>query len=141
LTTFLMAKSSRLESLVEGSCAYLIKDGEFNIDDFEKENFATDEFFSELRQQSISHLGQVDQAILETSGNLSIYFYEDKDVKPGLPILPELFDKCFKEIGQKGLYACTFCGNVEELHPTAESHCPKCSHKTWVNAIDTCRVK
>jgi len=141
LTTYLMAKSTKLDDLVEGKCVYLVKDGEFNLEGFKKENFATDEFFSELRQQSISHLGQIDKAILETSGNLSVYFYEDNEVKPGLPILPELFERCFKVIDGSGVYACTFCGNVEELTPATETNCPKCNHKMWVKAISNCRVK
>lgn len=141
MTTYLMAKSTKLEDLVEGKCVYLIKNGKFNLDGFRKENFATDEFFSELRQQSISHLGQVEKAILETSGNLSVYFYEDHDVKHGLPILPELFEKCFKRIEVSDFYACTFCGNVEKLHPTDESHCPKCNRKSWVKSINNLRVK
>ncbi|MEJ7559439.1 MAG: DUF421 domain-containing protein [Pedobacter sp.] len=140
-TTFLMTKSSKLDDLLEGKCVYLIKEGKFDIEGFRKENFATDEFFSQLRQQSISHLGQIDKVILETSGNLSVYFYEDKDVKPGLPILPELFTNCFKKVVHSGLYACTFCGNVEQLHPGPESHCPKCNRKTWVQAISNCRIK
>jgi uncharacterized membrane protein YcaP (DUF421 family) len=141
VTTYFMAKSTTLEDLVEGKCVYLIKDGEFDIEGFKKENFATDEFFAELRQQSISHLGQVERAILETSGNVSVFFYEDKDVKPGLPILPELFEKCFKSIEVSGLYACTFCGNVEKLHPTDGSHCPKCNHKTWVRSSSNLRIR
>jgi uncharacterized membrane protein YcaP (DUF421 family) len=141
LTTFLMAKSSKFDDLVEGRSVYLVKEGKFDIVGFKKENFATDEFFSELRQQSISHLGQVDKAILETSGNLSVFFYADNDVKPGLPILPDLFEKCFKEINEPGLYACTFCGNVEKLKPTTETSCPKCNRKVWVQAISNCRIK
>ena len=60
LTTYLMAKSDKFETLVEGQPTYLIRDGEFSIDDFKKENMAKDEFFSEMRQKSISHLGQIE---------------------------------------------------------------------------------
>ncbi|RZK83031.1 MAG: DUF421 domain-containing protein [Pedobacter sp.] len=140
-TTYFMAKSPKFDDLVEGKCVYLIKNGEFNTTDFEKENFAHDEFFAELRQQSISHLGQVDTAILETSGNLSVYFYPDDKVKPGLPLLPELFDVCQETIDTPGIYACTFCGNVQELVPVKTHRCKKCKHKLWVAAIDNCRVK
>jgi len=140
-TTYLTARSTKIEDLVEGKCVYLVKDGRFELEGFKKENFAADEFFSELRQQSISHLGQLDTAILETSGNLSVFFLEDKDVKPGLPILPELFDNCFKVITRPGIFACTFCGNVQELSPAEEHRCQRCNHATWVYAISSCRIK
>lgn len=141
LTTYLMAKSKRFDDLVEGKCVYLIEDGEFAIDNFSKEGLAQDEFFAELRQKSISHLGQVDKAILETSGNLSIYFYADEKVKYGLPILPELYEQDTKAIPEAGKYACTYCGNVEELNVTEEHQCKKCGHSKWVKAIQLCRVK
>ncbi|TDQ11534.1 DUF421 domain-containing protein [Pedobacter metabolipauper] len=141
ITTYAMAKNPKFDDLVEGKCVYLIKDGEFNTEEFSKETFAHDEFFSEMRQQSISHLGQVETAILETSGNLSIYYYPDESIKYGLPILPALFDNCIESISEPGKYACTYCGNVELLTTVAEYKCPKCEHKKWVKAINICRVK
>ena len=140
-TTYLTAKSTKIDDLVEGKCTYLIKDGEFSIDNFEKEGLAHDEFFSELRQYSVSHLGQVETVILETSGNLSVFFYPDQVVKYGLPILPELFNSHCREIIKKSYYACCFCGNVELISECQEHECGKCKHTKWVNAINTARVK
>lgn len=140
-TTYLTSKSSKIDELIEGKCSYLIRDGKFSINNFNKEALAYDEFFSELRQYSISHLGQVDAAILETSGNLSIYYYPDEKVRYGLPILPDLFDKAQKEITQKDLYSCTFCGNVEEIGPTEEYQCNNCGRTKWVKAINNKRIK
>lgn len=141
MTTFLMAKSRKMDDLIEGTCVYLIKNGEFSIEDFGKEGLAYDEFFSEMRQMSISHLGQVEAVILETSGNLSIYYFPDEQVKYGLPILPELFDACHKEISTAGIYACAYCGNVEQLEISASHTCKKCKHETWVKAIKSIRIK
>ena len=141
VTTYLMAKSERFDDLVEGKCVYLIKDGEFNIADIGKEGLAKDEFFSELRQHSISHLGQVESALLETSGILSIYYYPDEKVKFGLPILPELFEKSTQRISKSDHYACNFCGNVEKLAVISEHRCKKCKHNKWVKALKNCRIK
>lgn len=41
--------------------------------------------FSEMRQQNVEHLGQVRTALLESDGILSLLYYEDEDVKWGLP--------------------------------------------------------
>ena len=46
------------------------------------------EFFMELRLRGVEQLGQVRLAILETNGQISVYFFEDDKVKPGLLILP-----------------------------------------------------
>ncbi|TCD08393.1 DUF421 domain-containing protein [Pedobacter frigidisoli] len=141
LTTYLTAKSQTVDDIIEGKCAYLIEDGEFSVDNFSKETLAHDEFFSELRQYSISHLGQVKTAILETSGSISVYYFEDDEVKYGLPILPRLFDAGCCEILERAHYACCFCGNVVLLAPTEKNECKKCAHDKWVKAISDLRVK
>lgn len=95
ITTFLVFKFSAIEKVLEGEPIYLIEDGVFLIENFNKEHLGYDEFFSEMRQLNVSHLGQIDIAILEISGEMSLYFYEDKDVLYGLPILPNLFKNNF----------------------------------------------
>lgn len=139
-TTYLTAKSEKIDDLIEGKSVYLIRGGKFNIEDFKKEALAKDEFFAELRQQSVSHLGQIETAILETSGILSVYFYPDEEVRYGLPILPDLFEEKVEIVKEDGHYACSFCGTVEEIITTGKHSCKKCKKEEWVKAIDRCRV-
>lgn len=40
------------------------------------------EFFMELRLNSVEQLGQVRLAIMETNGQISVYYYSDDEVKP-----------------------------------------------------------
>ncbi len=142
LTTYFMAKNEKFETIVEGKPTCLIRNGEFSITKFRKANMAHDEFFAEMRQKSISHLGQIETAIIETSGNLSIFFYPDEEVKYGLPILPDLFKKSTVIISEAGIYACAFCGNVEDLHTGEASHsCEECEKEVWVKAINIKRVQ
>jgi len=141
MTTYLTAKNQKLDDLIEGKPVYLIKNGQFNIEEFKKETLAQDEFFAELRQQSISHLGQVETTILETSGTLSVYFYPDENVKYGLPILPTLFNQQTKNPTDQHYYACTFCGYVEQANFNEMLICKKCDRDEWVKAINYCRVK
>lgn len=141
LTTYLTAKSTKIDDLVEGKATYLIEAGEFSIENFGKEALAHDEFFSELRQQGVSHLGQISTAILETSGNISVFFAPDDKVKYGLPILPAIFELGGCEIKGPGKYACCFCGNVEHLSKKQKHVCKKCEHNEWVKAINTLRIK
>lgn len=138
LVTWLAGKSKRFEEFIEGRTECLISDGTFNISTFKKESLAQDEFFTELRLQSVEHLGQVRLAYLETSGEVSIYFYEDDDVKYGLPIIPQLFSKKSKHITSDGIYACTFCGAVED-QKSGTPACKTCKKSEWVEAIKTIR--
>ena len=139
LVTWLLGKSRWFENFIEGKTECLIEDGQFSIQSFEREDLAQDEFFTELRAKSIEHLGQVRNAYLETNGTLSVFFYEDEDVKYGLPIRPQLFAQKSKSIAKTGIYACTFCANVQELEPVAAT-CTMCGKKEWVPAIKTRRI-
>ncbi len=140
--TRLAAKSIKMEKLIEGESFLIVENGEFTIDSFNKEDLGQDEFFMEMRIKNVEHLGQIRKAYLETNGQVSIFFYEDEDVRPGLPLLPELFRQRSRTITRTATYACTFCGNVKDLSPQEGFHvCPKCSRSTWVSALSSRRVK
>jgi uncharacterized membrane protein YcaP (DUF421 family) len=139
IVTWLTGKSKKFEEFIEGKTECLIQDGKFSIATFKKESLAQDEFFSELRIRSIEHLGQVKHAFLETSGEVSVFFYEDKDVKYGLPILPALFNDKSQLIINDGVHACTFCGHTEEQKP-GTAKCEVCHKDEWVPAIKTLRI-
>lgn len=101
---------------------------------------AHDEFFAELRMQSVSQLGQIEQAIAETSGQISIIFYPDDEVQYGLSILPDGFKDQSEEIKEPGFYSCTFCGNTKQLKPVLTHTCKECQKKQWVKASNKKRV-
>lgn len=136
--TMLTGKFKWFEKLLEGETKCLIQEGKFSISSFKKEGLAQDEFFSELRLYSIEHLGQVKNAYLETSGEVSVFFYKDENVKYGLPLLPQLFNQKSKKIAKDGIYACTFCAHTQELK--MESACEICKKTEWVEAIKTLRI-
>ena len=139
LVTWVTGKSKWFEELLEGKTELLIENGFFSMLKFDKEDIAQDEFFSELRLQSIEHLGQIKYAFLEPSGNISVFFFRDEEVKPGLPVLPALFSKKSKIITTGGLYACANCGFTQHLAPGG-AKCPVCAEDEWVLTIQTLRV-
>lgn len=136
--TWFAAKNERFESILEGQPQYVIEDGMFVLDD-DNLNFAKDEFLAELRQQSIEHLGQVRIGILETTGNVSLFYYSDEDVKPGMPVLPKVYAQKSTVIKAEGEYACTYCGKVTFIKGTS-STCGRCNKNEWLQAINTLRV-
>lgn len=141
ITTFLVFKFSPIEKVLEGEPIYLIEDGVFLIQNFSKEHLGYDEFFSEMRQQSVSHLGQIDSAILEISGEMSLYFHNDEDILYGLPILPKLFNTTLCEIPEYGYYSCKYCGFTEIIIAKPQHICPNCRHDKWVKSTNCKRVK
>jgi uncharacterized membrane protein YcaP (DUF421 family) len=140
LITFLINRSQHFEKFVEGQPAILIEEGVFDADNFDKEPIAQDEFYSQLRLNNVSHLGQVKLAILETNGEVSIFYYTDEEVRYGLPVLPHLCDEKLETINEKGHYACAHCGNTMPLQPAPAHTCPVCKRKKWVRAINERRI-
>ncbi|AKD55775.1 DUF421 domain-containing protein [Spirosoma radiotolerans] len=137
----LASKSVKLSDWVEGKAVLIIEEGVFAIAEFAKEDMGQDEFFMELRSAGVEHLGQLRRAYVESSGNISLYYYEDTDVKPGLPVLPELFAKRSAKIEQSGTYSCSFCGHVQHLPSSVLNQvCPRCKRNEWVKALHTRRV-
>jgi uncharacterized membrane protein YcaP (DUF421 family) len=141
LVTYMIGKNKKFERLVEGKPVSLIKEGKFSVENFRKEVLGEDEFFAELRMQGVSQLGQIEEAIVEISGNISIFFYPDDLVKCGLPIMPLSLEAKTVKIDETGTYSCIFCGYTETLKPADKVVCPACKKNEWVKASNRIRVQ
>lgn len=139
LITWLTTKYGGFENLLEGRPVYIVEEGVMVIKESSKDSLSKDEFFAELREKGVEHLGQVKTAILETSGTMSVFYYPDDEVKPGLPILPKAYDQHHAHVTEAGLYACAYCGTVSRL-PPGRHKCKRCSHHGWAKAIASKRI-
>jgi len=139
LITYLVSKSERFETFVEGQPTYIMKDG-IILRAFEDQPLAKEELFEQLRQHQVNHLGQVQCALMETDGQISIFYFPDDKVVSGLPILPEALDACFQTIPGTDRYACHGCGNTLELKP-GNYKCLLCNQDKWVKAVNGPRVR
>jgi uncharacterized membrane protein YcaP (DUF421 family) len=138
--TKLINNSRHIEQFVEGTPRCIVQDGQFLVENFEKELIAFDELFAQLRLNHISHLGQVQEAVIETNGEVSVLFFPDKEVKWGLPISPAWADKETDEIKEEGYYACNYCGYTEYIDPGPEHTCKVCDRKKWLPASNKIRI-
>lgn len=139
--TFLINHSNKLEEALEGKPVYVVEQGKFNFENFQRELIAHEEFFAQLRQHQITHLGQIEFAIIETNGATSIYYFADEHVLYGLPILPHLCAKKTKQLLSNVKYACTSCGRIEEFKAAQnEQLCIVCGKAEWVEAINKLRI-
>lgn len=132
LITFLASRSKLLTRLLEGKEMVVVKNGMFNIEENRRTDFSQNEFFAELRNQSVEHLGQVKIALLEVDGTMSILRYPEQEVRYGLPLFP--VDTTGPD--NHAPRVCTFCGKVEE--PGSRIlRCSRCGKNEWTTAINT----
>ena len=140
LVTYFINQSDKFETFVEGEPTYIIKQGRILQHNFEKEPIARDELYMQLRFRNITQLGQVDECILETNGELSVIYYPDKEVIYGLPIMPDQLKKKSKVITQQAIHSCTNCAHTENLEPAGKTICKQCGKDEWVVSINKPRV-
>lgn len=130
----------RFSDWLEGQPVLLLEEGVINQENFKKQNLTLKELFGELRQQQVEHLGQVRRAYIESDGETSIYFFEDDEVRPGLPIWPERLGEAQPTATAPGPHACASCGHVRELAQAAAARCPACQNDTWLPVSTARRV-
>lgn len=140
LITYFIGQNKKFENLIEGKPICLIKNGVFEINNFKKEALGEDEFFAELRLQGVSQLGQIEEAIEESNGEISVFFFEDKDVRPGLSIMPGSLNNSITHIAMPGHYSCIFCGHTENVQTAGQLHCRQCKKNEWVSSSSKRRV-
>lgn len=140
LIILLISRSEKAEKLLEGEPLYLLRGGKMCLKEIDGDEMGADEFFGELRGLNVEHLGQLRYVILEATGKLSVFYYPDEKVQPGLPILPDDYYIKSTKIAHTGLYACARCGNTQALQQTDSAICELCKNKEWVSAIDRIRI-
>lgn len=94
--SYLSQKSEKIRVLVTGKPSMIIENGRININEMNKLRFNIDDLFEQLRSNGYMSVSEVEYAILETNGQLSILpnpdfkgvTLSDLKIKANSPILP-----------------------------------------------------
>lgn len=78
LLAFLSLKSKRMRDFIEGEPTFIIKNGEIDEAAMKSQRYNFDDLLIQLREKDIRNIADVEFAILETSGKLSV-FEKEKD--------------------------------------------------------------
>jgi hypothetical protein len=113
LCTWTMMKYQPFEDFIEGRPIYIVEEGQLVLDKIEQGEMSHDEFFAEMRQQGIEHLGQI---------------------RYGLPLFPKQY-QAVKQIDSGACYACMHCGYVDNISKPNQT-CARCECNDWAQAIN-----
>ena len=97
-------KSQRIRHILEGEPAIIVREGKIDEKQMRKQRYNMDDLLMQLREQSIGDIRDVEYAILEPTGRLSIFEKQkSKKSKNDTPLfsLPLIIDG---EIQKKHLY-------------------------------------
>jgi len=73
MLSYITLKSKKIRELVEGEPALLISNGKINDEEMRKQRYTIDDLVTQLREKNIANVADVEFAILETSGKLSVF--------------------------------------------------------------------
>ncbi len=139
LVTWLASRINWVAIAMEGKAMTIVKDGVFDVRNENKHDFSKMEFFAELRNLSVEHLGQVREGILEVDGTMSVLYYADVDTQYGLPLFPSQYKEV--DVGEhKGPFACMYCGCVQQHVALNTMQCKRCKRNKWTKALNTKRT-
>lgn len=70
-------KNEKLRGMIDGKPSMIINRGKINFEEMLRQRYNLDDLLMQLREESIKSIEEVDYAILETSGRLSVFKRED----------------------------------------------------------------
>lgn len=82
--SYVSLKNDKVRNFVDGHPSVIIKEGKVKFNVMSKLRYNLDDLVSQLREKGIKNIEEVDYAVLETNGNLSV-FQNTKDYP--LPII------------------------------------------------------
>lgn len=97
VVSFISLKSDTIRNFIDGRPSVIIKDGKVNFTAMTKLRYTLDDLITQLREKGIKSLEEVDYAVLENSGDLSVF--QNTDTYPMPFILDGVIDyNVLKEI-------------------------------------------
>jgi len=87
-SSYITMKNKSIRKKIDGNPSIIIEQGKINFEEMKKQRYNIDDLLMQLRNNSIKSIEEVDYAVLETSGKLSIFKKQDdpKSLYP-LPII------------------------------------------------------
>lgn len=87
LISIIDLKFPSIRNLIDGKEQIIIYKGKLIVENMKKEKYNMNDLYTQLRSKDIRTIEEVEYAILETNGNLSVFTYEENNNSFPLPII------------------------------------------------------
>ncbi len=84
--SYITLKNSKVRDKIEGSLSVIIANGKVNYQEMKKQNYTFDDLMNQLRDKDVRSISEVDFAILEVGGTLSVFKKGESHISP-LPVI------------------------------------------------------
>ncbi len=86
ILAFFSMKSFKLRGLIDSKPSLIIKDGNINFKEMERQRYNLDDLLTQIRDKGIKSLDEIEYAVLENNGKLSTFIYDNKNIYP-MPLI------------------------------------------------------
>ena len=78
VVSYISLKNAKIRNMFDGNPSVIINRGKINFKEMVKQRYNIDDLLTQLREQHVRTIEEVDYAILETSGKLSVFKKDNK---------------------------------------------------------------
>ena len=86
-TSHISLNHKKIRDILDGKPSVMIKNGEVNFQEMKRQRYNIDDLLAQLREAGVKSINEVDYAILETNGKLSVFQKTKKDKSFPLAII------------------------------------------------------
>jgi len=94
---FITLRKPKFRIFLDGNPSTIIKNGKVNYKEMIKQKYNLDDLMVQLREKGYRSLEEIEYAILENNGTLSVFGYEDTNTKNSPLPLPLILDSDIQE--------------------------------------------
>ncbi|UTI41871.1 DUF421 domain-containing protein [Niallia sp. RD1] len=138
LLAFLSLKSKKMRDFIEGEPTLIIKNGEINEAAMKSQRYNYDDLLVQLREKDIRNIADVEFAILETSGKLSVFEKENNKSSITIPLIMDgiIQESNLDKMGRTNLWLRQQLKEKGFLHIKNISFCSYQDGEFYVDLID-----
>lgn len=116
--SYFLLKSNKLRDVIDGNPVIMIHNGVLKQDEMKRQRYNIDDLLAQLRGKDICCLKEVQFAILENNGTLSIFKKSDCDVQHPYPLIQDgvVNKKVLKDLNKDEKWL------VDQLHQSGYEH-------------------
>ena len=85
--SYLSIKNRKIRDLLDGNPSVIIENGKVNFKEMKRQRYNIEDLLMQLRNNSIKSISEIDYAILETNGKLSIFKKNNNNNDYPLPLI------------------------------------------------------
>lgn len=88
ILSYTSLKSPKIREMLDGTPSFIIKNGKVNYNEMIKQKYNLDDLLTQLREKGYRNIEDIEYAILENNGTLSVFNYQNKNRSPlPMPII------------------------------------------------------